>query len=209
MYDETKFEKEKDLDLELIYVTDKNNLITYMNETMINTLAHDQEQVLYKSADHLYDEEVPKIAILEKKKNITNHKVWHGAMKLVKNGKNNIWLEEYTRPIYENSRVVGYQTNLKPLKTSEIRKATKIYREINQKKSIFFIWENFYYRSILYLMCFISISVLSLYEKSYTFTYITIPALIYYCEVIKSKTFFETRVGSFKDVTSYIFNKNL
>ncbi|KJZ09280.1 hypothetical protein TW85_22370 [Marinomonas sp. S3726] len=205
----TKVNKDNKLNRELVYVTDKNNLITYIDEIMINTLSENQEKFLNINADYLYDEEVPKIVMIEKKKTIAKNKIWHAAIKLAKNYEQNRWFEEFTRPVYENSRVVGYQTTLKPLERSRTHKATKIYREMNKKKSIFFIWENFYYRSILYLICFISISALSLYDKNFAFAYTCIPVLIYYCEVIKSRTFFETKRGSFKDVTLYIFNKDL
>lgn len=200
--------KALDMDIELISITDLDGIITYANEALCLTTGYKHDDLVGKKAKTLNHLDMPKAAILNLKNKLKARKVWRGAVKKICQDNQYFWVKEIITPIYENSSVVAFQSVCIPLQEQHKENAVKIYLEINESNSIFYMWENFYYRLGFYAALTVVILLISLFVPWANFLYTIIPVIIYYCELSKSSTFFETLTGNFDDVTRFIFSKN-
>lgn len=195
------------MDVELISITDLDGVITYANANLCNCVGQSESALIGTKAKHLNHPDMPKAARFNLKNKLKNKKPWRGAVKKNDDRNGFFWVKEVITPIYENSSVVAYQSVCKPLESDKKQKAIKIYDEINDSKSIFYMWENFYYRVGLYSILTFFIFLISQLSSWVSVFYALIPVVIYYCEINKSSTFFESLTGSFDDVSRYIFSK--
>lgn len=201
-------EKNIEMDLEFISITDLDGVITYANDALCEAIGYKNDDIVGEKASLLNHKDMPKAALLNLKVKLKSRKVWRGAVKKVTHDGQHFWVKEIITPIYENSSIVAFQSVCKPLNERQKLNAIKIYSEINQNDSIFYMWENFYYRFSFYSIVALLIFISSLFEAKMSYAYSIIPVLIYYCEISKSTTFFETLTGNFDDVSRYIFNKS-
>jgi aerotaxis receptor len=204
----TQEQKELNMDIELISITDLDGIITYANEALCLATGYKHDELVGKKAKSLNHVDMPKAAISNLKHKLKARKVWRGAVKKVGLGNQYFWVKEIITPIYENSSIVAFQSVCKPLQEEHIENAVKIYLEINESNSIFYMWENFYYRFGFYSIIALTIFIISFFVISANYFYTIIPIVIYYCELSKSTTFFESLTGNFDDVTRFIFSKN-
>jgi len=204
----TQEQKSLDRDIELISITDLDGIITYANEALCLATGHKHEDLVGTKAKALNHLDMPKAAMLNLKHKLKARKVWRGAVKKVCLDNQFFWVKEIITPIYENSSIVAFQSVCKPLKEEHKLNAIKIYSEINESNSIFYMWENFHFRLGFYSSLTLLIFLVSLLAPWVSYLYSIIPVIMYYCELSKSSTFFETLTGNFDDVTRFIFSKS-
>jgi len=196
------------MDVELISITDLDGIITYANEALCLATGHKHEDLVGTKAKVLNHLDMPKAALLNLKNKLKARKVWRGAVKKTCLDNQFFWVKEIITPIYENSSIVAFQSVCKPLKEEHKVNAIKIYSEINESNSVFYVWENFYFRLGFYSVLTLLIFLVSFLTPWVSYLYSIIPVIMYYCELSKSSTFFETLTGNFDDVTRFIFSKN-
>lgn len=197
-----------DTDIELIAITDLDGIITYTNEALLEISGYAESGLVGGRAHKLNHKDMPKAATLNFKSKIKFKKSWCAAVKKVSVDGRYYWVKEVITPIYENSSVVAYQSVSTSLSLLEVKNAVAIYHEINEFGFVFFNWENFYFRLALYTVVSGALFILGMLFSLPHLLYAFIPFVIYFCEIKKSVTFFETKSGNFDDVTRCIFNKN-
>lgn len=204
----TQEQKSLDMDVEIISITDLDGIITYANEALCLATGYKHDDLVGTKAKVLNHLDMPKAAMLNLKNKLKARKVWRGAVKKACLDNQFFWVKEIITPIYENSSIVAFQSVCKPLKEDHKANAIKIYSEINESNSVFYVWENFYFRLGFYSVLTLLIFLVSLLAPWVSYLYSIIPVIMYYCELSKSSTFFETLTGNFDDVTRFIFSKN-
>ncbi|EAQ65818.1 hypothetical methyl-accepting chemotaxis protein [Marinomonas sp. MED121] len=193
---------------ELISVTDLDGVITYANDALLNLTGYQMDELVGELVSVLEHEDMPKVARVNLSKKLKQKRTWRGAAKKVCRDGGFFWVEENVTPIYENSRVVSFQYVAKPLKKGYKDAAIKLYAQLKEKKSAFYIVENYYFRLALYALLTLIIYMFSLVSKSLAYFYTLMPIVIYLMETKKALTFFESFSGNFDDVTRYIFSES-
>lgn len=194
-------------DVEFITITDLDDVITYTNEAYQKILGYDSEELIGIKASRLDHADMPKLATLHLKTKKKQRKTCTAAVKKQHLDGSYYWVKEVVTPIYENSRIVAYQSVCRGLSKIEQINAETMYKELNVRKSIVFSWENFYLRLALYLIFSVTIFTAGIFLSLFFSLFLLMPLVIYYGEVKKTTTFFESATGSFDDITRSIFNK--
>lgn len=196
-------------DVELITITDLDGFITYTNDEYQKVLGYHSEELIGLKVNSLDHADMPKIAGLNLKAKKKQRKSWAAAVKKQHLNGSFYWVKEVLTPIYENSSVVAYQSVCRGLSAIEQANAEAIYSEVRIRNSVVYSWENFYCRLALYAVASIFVFSAGLFSSLLFYLFMLMPFIIYYGEVIKSETFFESTTGSFEDITRSIFNKKM
>lgn len=194
-------------DIELIFTTDLDGVITYVNKAMCHISGYEEGELIGQKASELNHYDMPKAAMLNLVTKIKGKRPWRGAVKKRSQDGRYFWVKEIITPIYENSSIVSYQSVCKYLDKSYQENAIKIYKEMNESSSVFCMWDNFYYRVLLYVLLTSFIFTATLFNTSFGLAYLVIPVVMYYCEHNNTSLFFESMTGNFDDVTRFIFSK--
>lgn len=194
-------------DVELITITDLDGVITYTNDAYHKDLGYQSNDLIGIKAAELDHLDMPKSAASNFKSKKKHRKSWTAAVKKQHLNGGYYWVKEVVTPIYENASVVAYQSVCTALTSIEQDNAESLYAELKENNSILYSWENFYKRFLTYALVSASIFALGLYTSFLFSLFFLMPFIIYYCELKKSSTLFETVTGDFEDVTRCIFNK--
>lgn len=194
-------------DVELITITDLDGVITYTNDAYQNNLGYQSNELVGTKATELDHSDMPKQAALHLKSKKKQRKSWTAAVKKYHFNGGYYWVKEVITPIYENASVVAYQSVSTILSSIEQSNAESLYAKLNDSSPILYSWENFYTRFLTYVLASTSIFALGLYTSFLFSLFFVMPFIIFYCELKKSSTLFETVTGNFDDVTRCIFNK--
>ena len=118
---------------QLISVTDRNGQFTYVNEHYCNATGYDSSELLTKNIKQLTHSDMPNIVIDELSSTLSKGFSWHGVMRITNQKNQEIWLDTFTTPQYENGQVTGYQSISKVANSSLQKNANNIYNALNKQ----------------------------------------------------------------------------
>jgi methyl-accepting chemotaxis protein/aerotaxis receptor len=118
---------------QLISVTDLNGQFIYVNEPYCNTTGYNLSELQTKNIKQLTHSDMPNIVIDELSSTLSKGFSWHGVMRINNKKKQDIWLDTFTTPQYENGQVTGYQSISKVADTTLQKNASNIYNSLNKK----------------------------------------------------------------------------
>jgi len=118
---------------QLISVTDSNGQFTYVNEHYCHTTGYDSTELLTKNIKQLTHSYMPNIVIDELSSTLVKGFSWHGVMQINNKQNQDIWLDTFTTPQYENGRVTGYQSISKVADSHLQKSAKNIYNALNKQ----------------------------------------------------------------------------
>ena len=118
---------------QLISVTDRNGLFTYVNELYCNATGYSSSALLTKNIKQLTHSDMPKGVIDELSSTLSKGFSWHGVMRIHNKKNEDIWLDTFTTPQYENGQVIGYQSISKVADATLQKSANNIYSALNNQ----------------------------------------------------------------------------
>jgi methyl-accepting chemotaxis protein len=118
---------------QLISVTDLNGQFIYVNEQYCNATGYNLSELQTKNIKQLTHSDMPNIVIDELSSTLSKGFSWHGVMRINNKKKQDIWLDTFTTPQYENGQVTGYQSISKVADTTLQKNASNIYNSLNKK----------------------------------------------------------------------------
>ncbi len=124
---------------QLISVTDRNGQFTYVNEHYCKVTGYDSSELLTKNIKQLTHSKMPNIVIDELSNTLSKGFSWHGVMRINNKKSQDVWLDTFTTPQYENGQVTGYQSISKAADAPLQKNANKIYKALNNNNK----WETF------------------------------------------------------------------
>lgn len=124
-----------DSGVELVSTTDLRGVVTYANQHFCEVAGYTQQELVGKNHNLVRHPDMPAAAFKDLWDNLKAGHAWRGAVKnLTKDGRY-YWVDAYVTPIYENSKLTGYQSvRVKP-ERKLVERATKAYAAINSGKS--------------------------------------------------------------------------
>lgn len=122
-------------DWQLISTTDLKGRITYVNEDFIKVSGFEWDELIGKNHNVIRHPDMPPAAFKDLWDTVKKGEVWSQMVKnRCKNG-DHYWVLAYVTPVYAGDQIVGYQSIRTKPSGEQIRKAEKLYRELNDKKA--------------------------------------------------------------------------
>jgi aerotaxis receptor len=129
-------QKENDYNdrITIISTTDTKGIITYVNQDFVEVSGFSEEELLGKNHNIVRHPDMPPVAFQDLWDTVKTGRSWRGIVKnRCKNG-DHYWVDAYVTPVYEQERLVGYQSvRVKP-KRKEIEQAEALYAKLWEGK---------------------------------------------------------------------------
>ncbi|XQW85247.1 methyl-accepting chemotaxis protein [Thalassotalea piscium] len=125
------------IDEQLISTTDLNGNITYTNDNFCRIAGYSREELLGQPHNMVRHPEMPRAAFNDMWQKLKRGDSWRGLiMNRCKNG-DFYWVDAYVTPIYDQDRIIGYQS-VRVLPTKEQKQdALTLYKSVNNGKTIY------------------------------------------------------------------------
>ncbi|PTS83932.1 chemotaxis protein [Pseudomonas sp. HMWF032] len=131
----TRRERTFPKDERLISTTDINSIITYCNDAFVEISGFTREELLGQPHNLVRHPDMPPSVFAHMWETIKQGKPWMGMVKnRAKNG-DFYWVSAYVTPIYENGRVVGYESVRSVPDDAQKRRADDLYKRLREGKS--------------------------------------------------------------------------
>lgn len=120
---------------QLVSITDTRGIILYANQDFCDIAGFSLEELSGQHHNIVRHNDMPKAAFADLWQKLKNGRSWRGIVKnRCKNG-DYYWVDAYVTPLYENNKVVAYQSvRVKP-QQAHINKASALYQAINSGKN--------------------------------------------------------------------------
>lgn len=120
---------------QLVSTTDTRGVITYANDTFCEVAGFSESELVGHSHNIVRHPDMPAAAFKDMWDHLKRGEAWHGIVKNRCKDGSYYWVDAFVTPIYDNDRLVGYQSvRVKP-KPEQVARAQKMYDDINAGKS--------------------------------------------------------------------------
>jgi len=138
--------------VQLVSITDTNGKIIYANNEFCEVAGYTIDELVGQNHNIVRHPSMPKAAFADLWSKLQKEDSWRGMVKnKCKNG-GYYWVDAYVTPVYENDRVIGYQSvRTRPSKHQK-EEAQKLYDALNNKKSITDFQSNITLKRIMALL---------------------------------------------------------
>ncbi|QQX79148.1 methyl-accepting chemotaxis protein [Shewanella sp. KX20019] len=121
---------------QLISSTDKQGVVTYVNQRFVEISGYSEQELLGHNHNIVRHPDMPKAAFKEMWEKLAAGQSWRGMVKnRCKNG-DFYWVDAFVSPLFEQGKLVGYQSVRVAPKTKYINKAQQVYQRINLGKRV-------------------------------------------------------------------------
>lgn len=122
----------------IVSTTDTKGRITYVNEDFLSISGFTREELIGKAHNIVRHPDMPSAAYEDLWNTIKTGKPWMGIVKnRCKNG-DHYWVDAFVIPMFENDKIIGYQSvRIKPTQ-KHIDSAEKLYKQLMSGKSSLF-----------------------------------------------------------------------
>jgi len=121
---------------QLVSITDLDGRITYANTEFCNVAGYTLKELVGQHHNIVRHPSMPKGAFTDLWDKLKRNDSWRGMVKnRCKNG-DFYWVDAYVTPVYDNNRVVGYQSVRTLPSAEQKQQAQKLYNTLNNGKSV-------------------------------------------------------------------------
>ncbi|WP_299787113.1 PAS domain-containing methyl-accepting chemotaxis protein [uncultured Shewanella sp.] len=121
---------------ELISNTDKHGVITYANQKFIEISGYSEAELIGHNHNLVRHPDMPRAAFEELWSKLKSGQSWRGVVKnRCKDGRF-YWVDAFVSPLFENGKIIGYQSVRIAANPSLIRQAERLYRRLKDGKNI-------------------------------------------------------------------------
>jgi len=121
---------------QLVSVTDTRGIITYTNAQFCKVAGYTEQEMLGQNHNIVRHPDMPAAAFADLWQKLKAGRSWRGMVKnRCKNG-DYYWVDAYVTPLYENNKIVAFQSVRTQPNRQDIAKASALYQRINQQKSV-------------------------------------------------------------------------
>ncbi|HHQ69121.1 MAG TPA: PAS domain S-box protein, partial [Halothiobacillaceae bacterium] len=121
-------------DTQLISTTDLKGRITYVNKDFIRVSGFSREELIGQHHNVIRHPDMPPQAFADLWRTIKAGQTWRQLVKNRRKNGDHYWVEAYVTPVYADQEIVGYQSVRTKPSAEQIKKAEKLYQEINEGK---------------------------------------------------------------------------
>jgi aerotaxis receptor len=118
----------------LISTTDLNSVITYCNDAFVEISGFTREELVGQPHNLVRHPDMPPSVFQHMWETIKQGKPWMGIVKNRSKNGDFYWVSAYVTPVYENGRVVGYESVRSLPNDAQKRRAEKLYARLREGK---------------------------------------------------------------------------
>jgi len=161
MNNTTNVERVFSAEKQLVSITDLDGRIKYANQEFCEISGYSLDELVGQHHNIVRHPSMPKAAFGDLWSKLKNGDSWRGMVKnRCKNG-DFYWVDAYVTPVYENNKVMGYQS-VRTLPTSEQKnKAQQLYEELNKNKSTNSFKESVNLRQMLSIIIIVCAAIIN------------------------------------------------
>ena len=138
---------------ELVSTTDLKGVITYVNQEFCSVAGYSAQELIGQHHNIVRHPDMPKAAFKEMWATLKQEHSWRGMVKnRCKDGRY-YWVDAFVTPIFEHSRLVGYQSVRTKASSQLKQRAHALYNKINANKSSFKLREHTTIRQGITFIC--------------------------------------------------------
>ncbi|WMS88967.1 methyl-accepting chemotaxis protein [Pleionea litopenaei] len=135
-------------DLRLVSTTDLKGIITHANDAFAEVAGFTHEELVGKNHNLVRHPDMPPIAFDDLWQTIKKGQPWMGMVKNRCKSGDYYWVDAFVTPIFENQKIIGYQSvRVKPNRDC-VERAEKLYQEVNQGPSLLSRFNNLLPKSL-------------------------------------------------------------
>jgi len=158
----TNNERTFSLSEQLVSITDLDGKITYANNEFCAIAGYTLEELVGQHHNIVRHPSMPKGAFADLWDKLKRGDSWRGMVKnRCKNG-DYYWVDAYVTPVYDNDKVIGYQSVRTLPSSTQKQQAQKLYDRLNSDKSVSDFQANINLRRMLAVMVIISAFIANL-----------------------------------------------
>ena len=120
----------------LVSTTDLSGVITYVNDDFVRISGFSREELMGQNHNIVRHPDMPKAAFADLWQKLKQGQAWRGAVKNRCKQGGYYWVDAYVTPIFENGRMVGYQSVRQMAEPALKQRAMGAYEAINNGKAV-------------------------------------------------------------------------
>lgn len=206
----SNLEQEIQLNLssQIVSTTDIDGNITYINDYFCDISGYSREELIGQNHNILRHPDMPDCVFGDLWKSIKQQRYWRGAVKNKCKDGSFYWVDAFVTPLFENNKVIGYQSVRLCLDPKARKKAENLYKKLHKNSKIknsispIIKWSLYSLLTAITLTLCISIS---------SFFSLLLPMLtlaIFYRELISYPLWIRHNEQQHKSFSQGIFNEN-
>ncbi|MCC2618040.1 methyl-accepting chemotaxis protein [Aestuariibacter halophilus] len=117
-------------DYRLISGTDTRGVITYCNKAFVEVSGFSQQELIGKNHNIVRHPDMPPAVFKAMWDTLSQGKVWMGLVKNRRKNGDHYWVSAFVTPVFEDNRIVGYESVRVPASGAEKQRAENIYQRL-------------------------------------------------------------------------------
>jgi len=119
----------------LISSTDVRGIITHCNNAFVEVSGYAKDELINKNHNMIRHPDMPEGVFKEMWDTLQSGKIWMGLVKNRRKNGDHYWVSAFVTPVFENGKIVGYESVRVPAYEEEIARATLCYTRLREGKS--------------------------------------------------------------------------
>lgn len=119
----------------LISSTDERGIITHCNDAFIKVSGYSEDELIGKNHNLVRHPDMPPGVFKEMWSTLQAGRIWMGLVKNRRKNGDHYWVSAFVTPVYDQNRIVGYESVRVPALDHEIARAEGRYKRIREGKS--------------------------------------------------------------------------
>lgn len=198
---------------QLVSTTDLNSYITYANTDFCHVAGYSKEELIGHPHNMIRHPDMPKSAFHDMWKHLKQGQAWRGIVKNHTKDGGYYWVDAYVTPIYEQGKIVGYQSVRSKPDPKYVERAQKLYAMMKQKESkekpvqVSFSYRRLWVGALIALI--VLINNLFMFDlEAMISTLIGFIALVavFYTQIVTIPRYLASLANNYDSVSRYIFS---
>lgn len=194
------------IDEELVSTTDLRGVITYANEAFCRVAGYTIAELVGKSHNIVRHPDMPSAAFKDLWEHLKAGQPWRGAVKnRCKDGRY-YWVDAFVTPIFEQGKLVGYQSVRTVLDSSIKQSAITAYAKLNAGGRLGRWFDRLSYRLAGFVIASLGVVYLATLSPLFALIAIVLPFLFFFQELLITPAFFRELAGHYDSVSRLVYS---
>lgn len=119
----------------LISSTDKRGVIQHCNDEFVEASGYKREELIGKNHNVIRHPDMPSLVFKEMWRTLESGNCWVGLVKNRRENGDHYWVSAFVTPVYENEKIIGYESVRVPASEQEVERASTIYSRLSAGQS--------------------------------------------------------------------------
>lgn len=192
---------------ELVSTTDLEGIITYVNEPFCRVSGYTKDELIHQNHNIIRHPDMPKEAFKDLWEHLQSGQAWRGAVKnRCKDGRH-YWVDAFVTPIFENGKLIGYQSVRRKLPKDVKSRAIKLYALSDKGKNL---TKNIHFTAKHRIIALLTLTIVAVGMGFYFSPYATFAIPIatlaaLYHEIFVREKFYEALKDDYDSISRLVF----